>query len=97
MIHHVVCWNFRPELSKEEQAEAGKQIQKRLTDLVGQIDGIIELKVYVNEYESSNRDIALISVFDSIESLNQYQVHPKHLEAGAYIKSVVCDRVCFDY
>lgn len=46
---------------------------------------------------SSNKDIALLSSFESVEALNAYQIHPDHVKAGAYIKEVTCNRACFDY
>ena len=46
---------------------------------------------------SSNKDIGLISVFESNEALQNYQVHPAHVTAAKYIGSVTEGRVCLDY
>lgn len=97
MITHVVCWNFKEELSKEKRVQAGNRIKSELTELEGQINGLIKIEVQTDLLESSNREIALICNFESVESLNHYQMHPKHLEATDFIKSVTCDRVCIDY
>lgn len=61
------------------------------------IPGVISLKVVINELESSNRDIALIGEYESVEALNGYAVHPAHVEAGKYVRSVTCNRACMDY
>ena len=54
-------------------------------------------EVRINELASSNKDIALISSFETVEALNAYQIHPDHVKAGSFVKTVTCDRACFDY
>ncbi|NLL79141.1 MAG: Dabb family protein [Clostridiales bacterium] len=97
MVNHIVLWNFKPELSKEEREEAGNTIRKNLEAVKAQVTGVVSLEVVINELDSSNKDLGLVSVFESVEALNAYQVHPAHVQAGAYIKTVTCDRVCLDY
>lgn len=97
MVNHIVCWNFKEELSKEERIVAGNTIKEKLEAIKNCVSGAVSIKVKINQMESSTKDIALISCFESVEALNAYQVSPEHVEAAKYIKSVVCDRVCFDY
>ena len=97
MVHHIVCWNFKEELSKEERIIAGKKIKEKLESIQNCVEGVVSIQVNINELPSSNRDVALISSFESVEALNAYQISPEHVEAGKCIKSVVCDRACFDY
>lgn len=97
MVNHIVLWNFKPELTKEERKEAGVKICEKLLAVKEQVNGVVSLQVVVNELDSSNKDIGLISSFESVEALNAYQVHPAHVEAGSYIRQVTCDRVCLDY
>lgn len=97
MVKHIVLWNFQEELTAEERKAAGEQIKRRLEVLKTQITGVAELQVQLNELSGSNKDVALISTFDSIEALDAYRIHPAHIEAGKYIKTVTTDRVCFDY
>lgn len=94
---HIVLWNFKEELSQEERTEAGILIEEKLTGLIGKVDGIVSLEVNVNAETTSNRDIALLSVFATKEALEAYQVHPEHCKAAEYVRSITCDRVCFDY
>ena len=61
------------------------------------VDGAISIKVVANELDSSNRDIALISKFETVEALKAYQVHPAHVEAGKFVRSVTCNRSCLDF
>lgn len=97
MVNHIVLWNFKPELSEEERREAGITIREKLEAVGQEVEGVVSLQVVVNELPSSNRDVALISVFESVEALNAYQVHPAHVEAGKFVRSVTCDRACLDY
>lgn len=61
------------------------------------VPGAVEIQVLRNELSSSNRDIALISAFETVDALAAYQNHPAHVEAGKYVRSVTCDRACIDY
>ena len=45
----------------------------------------------------SNYDVALIFDFDTVETLNEYQNSPQHLEFGEFVYSVRIDRACIDY
>lgn len=97
MIHHIVCWNFKEGMSKGEKEEAARIIKEKLEAIQPLIPGAIEIRVIIEGLASSNREIALVSKFESLEALEAYQVSKEHVEAGIYVKSVVCDRACFDY
>jgi len=97
MVHHIVMWNFQEHLSGEEKKEAGIKIKELLEGLTDKVPGVVSLRVVVNELESSNRDVALIGSFESVDALNGYIKHPEHVKAGTYVRSVTCDRACVDY
>lgn len=97
MVNHYVFWNLNDSLSKEESAKAALAIKEKLEAVGKLVPGVVSLEVKINELSSSNRDVALLSSFESVEALNAYQVHPEHVKAGAYIKSVACNRTCFDF
>lgn len=97
MVKHIVLWNFKPELTEKERKAAGLTIRQKLEAVREQAEGVLSLEVVVNQMASSNMDIGLISSFESVEALNAYQVHPAHVAAGEYIRSVTCNRVCLDY
>lgn len=99
MVKHIVMWNFIENVATvtSEREEAGRRVKELLEGLKDKVLGVVELRVVINEMESSNRDIALISMFESAEALKNYQTHPEHVAAGKYIRSVTCDRACLDY
>jgi len=97
MVKHIVMWNFNPEMSEEEKLVAGEKMKALLESIKDLVEGALDIRVVINEMESSNRDIALIGIYESEEALKAYQVHPVHVEAGKFVRSVTCNRSCLDY
>ena len=97
MIRHIVMWNYKDGLTEAEKNESARKIKHKLESLIDVIDGIVEIKVHINELTSSNRDIVLDSLFESLDALEAYQAHPAHKEAGAYVGTVTQDRACIDF
>ena len=97
MVKHIVLWNFVESLSEEEKKAAGAKMKALLEPIREKVPGAVELQVVCNELASSNKDVALISSFETVEALQSYQTHPEHVEAGKYVRSVTCDRACMDY
>ena len=97
MVKHIVLWNFVEGFSEEQKKEAAGKMKSLLEPIRELVPGAVEIQVLYNELPSSNRDVALISTFESVEALETYQKHPAHVEAGKYVRSVTCDRACLDY
>lgn len=97
MVKHIVMWSFQKELSESAKKEAIAKIKKDLAQLVGIVPGLISLKVVTEVLPSSSHDIGLFCELESEEALSGYQVHPEHVKAAGFIKSVTCNRICLDY
>ncbi len=97
MVKHIVLWNFIEGFSDREKAEASAKMKALLEPIKELVPGAVEIQVVQNQLASSNRDIALISIFETVEALSTYQNHPAHVEAGKYVRSVTCNRACIDY
>lgn len=97
MVRHIVLWNFAEGLSDAQRAEAGAKMRALLEPIRELVPGAVEIRVLSNQLASSNRDIALVSTFETVEALSAYQNHPAHVEAGKYVRSVTCNRACMDY
>lgn len=97
MVSHMVLWNLNEDLTQQEKKEAALEIKKRLEAVAETVEGVISLKVVINEMDSSNKDIALISRFESAKALEAYQISPAHVEAAKYVGSVTNGRCCIDY
>jgi len=97
MVRHIVTWNYKDGFSETENRKNAMKIKNDLESLLQVVDGAIELKVYINELSTSNRDLVLNSLFESEESLAGYQLNPQHQEISAFIGSVMQNRACIDY
>lgn len=97
MVKHIVLWNFVEGFSEAEKAEAAAKMKALLEPIRELVPGAVEIQVLQNHLSSSNRDVALISTFETIDALAAYQNHPAHVEAGKYVRSVTCNRACMDY
>jgi len=97
MVKHIVLWNFKEGFTEEEKTEAAGKMRSLLEPIKELVPGAVNIQVLKNEQTSSNRDVALISDFETVEALASYQSHPAHVEAGKYVGSVTCDRACIDY
>ena len=97
MVKHIVLWNFAEGLTESEREEAGRRMKELLEPIRELVPGAREIQVLVNRQSTSNRDVALISDFETVEALANYQNHPAHVEAGKYVRSVTCNRACMDY
>lgn len=97
MVKHIVLWNFLDTMTEEEKKEAVAKMKQLLEPIKELVPGALDIQVLGNQIASSNRDVALISTFETMEALATYQTHPAHVEAGKYVRSVTCDRACMDY
>ena len=97
MVKHIVLWNFLESFSEEEKKAAAAQMKALLEPIQDLVPGAMEIEVLYNQLPSSNREVALISTFETVEALETYQKHPAHVEAGKYVRNVTRDRACMDY
>lgn len=97
MVKHIVLWNFNDGMTPEEKKEAGEKMKSLLEPIKEKVSGAIDIEVVTQKLDSSNRDVALISTFKTVEALQAYQTHPDHVAAGGYVRSVTCNRSCMDY
>jgi len=97
MINHTVLWIIKPEIkNKKSKIEL---IKKELLQLKDKIKEIHTIEVQTNDPKASNSnfDIALISTFSDLQTLDNYQKHPEHQKVGEIIKKLVSSRAAIDY
>ena len=98
MVKHIILWQLKDELTKEEKDSVKAGIKKGIESLQGKIDGLLEIKVQTEGLPSSNADLMLYSVFDSAEALKGYAVHPAHVEvADTKVRPFTKTRLCLDF
>lgn len=98
MVRHLILWKLKEDLAAEEKSKVLLNMKEHLEGLVGEVPGLISLKIIINEMESSNADVMLDSVLESEEALKGYQGHPSHVEvANTYVRPFTEVRMCLDY
>ncbi|MBQ3472014.1 MAG: Dabb family protein [Clostridia bacterium] len=96
MVRHIVMWKLVP---SPDMAERAMDIKENLEGLKDKIDLIVDIEVGININTADTvSDIVLVSTFNSVEELNEYQNHPAHKAVGAhYVKPYVEERRVCDY
>jgi antibiotic biosynthesis monooxygenase (ABM) superfamily enzyme len=98
MIRHIVMFRFKEEAEGKTKKENVLATKKMLEALPAKIPQIKESHVLLNTEGASdeNADLILISDFDSLESLNEYIVHPDHKAVGAFMRPLRESRAAID-
>ncbi len=98
MVRHVILWQLKDEYSAAEKEAIGKGIQEGLEGLLGQIPGLLSIRVQLDSLASSNTDAMLDSTFVDEEALKGYTVHPAHVAvATTKVRPYVKTRLVMDY
>ncbi|BDD09944.1 stress responsive protein [Fulvitalea axinellae] len=98
MVKHVVMWRFKDEANGNTKSENIKKTIEILQSLKGKIETLSSLETGENFNPSEAAfDLVLITTHPDKEGLDAYQTHPDHKEAGAFIGSVVSERVVTDF
>lgn len=98
MIKHIVMWKLKENALNNSKIENAITIKTKLESLKNDIDVLKHIEVGINCTDiSNNYDVILYCEFDGLEDLSTYQTHPKHVEAGKFVKEVTESRVCVDY
>lgn len=99
MVKHIILWKLREELSDAEKETVKKGIKEGLEGLLGQVPGLVEIKVNIDgRLDSSNVDVMLDSTLESAEALKDYACHPAHVAvADSKVRPYTCLRSCLDY
>lgn len=98
MVHHIVMWNFKEEIAEESKPAIVQNMETALTGLVGQVPGLLTVKLVKQPLASSTHDIALVTTMEKAEDVAVYATHPAHVAAAdTYVRPYVCNRSCLDY
>lgn len=94
-VKHIILWK----LKEEHNTEAVKLgIKENLESLLGVVPGLLEIKVQIKSLPSSNADVMLYSVFESVDALKGYSVHPAHVKvADTFVRPYTQVRSCLDF
>lgn len=91
MVKHIVVYTLKEGVDPDA---AVSLIASTLEPLVGKIPGLRHMEI---RRCYAGVDYALYSEFDTAEDLQNYQVHPLHLEAKSQFQHLLQTRVLADY
>ena len=75
MIRHIVMFKIKDEFKDEIP-----QLVENFKGMKGRIEGMLDLEAGQDILHSERSyDLALVTVFDSMESFQAYQTHPVHM------------------
>ena len=98
MVHHIVMWNFKPEIEEGQKENLKKAMEENLCALVGKVPGLLTVEFVSNPISSSTHDIALVTTLEKAEDIAVYATHPEHVKvADTYVRPYVSNRACLDY
>ncbi len=97
MLQHIVMMKLKS-TEAPQRNERLKQLESILKDLKNHISSLEKMEVGLNfSTRPTAMDIVLIASFKDEAGLEEYRVHPKHVEALAFIKEVVEEARVVDY
>ena len=98
MIRHIVFWKMKENAEGASGQENAQKMVEKFFSLKGQIEGLVSIEAGVDFNKSDAAyDIALVTTFNTVEDLNFYQTHPKHVAIVEFVRKVVEDRRVVDY
>lgn len=98
MVKHIILWQLKDEFSIEEKEDIKRRIKTELEGLKDKIPGLIDIQVHHEVLKSSNAEIILDSTFADTDALQNYSIHPEHVQvADTYVRPYTKTRTCIDY
>ena len=91
MVKHIVMYTLKEDVNKSEAVQI---IRSVLEPLVGRIPGLMHMEIRA---AFNGLDYALYSEFESRQALENYAVHPLHLEAKSHFHHFIAARYAADY
>ena len=96
MVKHIIVWKLKDEITDKNEVKS--KIKRELEGLVGKIEGLTEMKILTEGFDSSSGDLMMDSTFESNEALKGYQKSPFHVKvANDTVRPNVAQRLSFDY
>ena len=93
MIRHIVMFKIKDEFKSEIP-----QLVQNFYGMKGRIEGMLDLEAGADVLHSERSyDLALITLFDSMESFRAYQTHPVHMPVKKRMHEVRSASVACDF
>jgi hypothetical protein len=97
MIRHIVMFKLKEDVPEAEKMRVMKAFKAAIEALPATIPFIREIEVGLNMDPDEKWHIALNSVFDNMDDVRAYSVHPNHVAAGKLLAQAKEMRACVNY
>lgn len=97
MVKHIVLFKLKDTLDPAEKSDVMNRFKTAIEALPAKIPYIRSIYVGLNLNATEEWDICLESMFNSLDDVKAYSVHPDHLAAAGILKDAKCGRACVDY
>jgi hypothetical protein len=98
MINHIIIWKFKDAADgnvKEENLRKAKAMLEALPTKIPQIKSFhVGLDVV---HSDTSYDMVLMSRFENLRTLAEYQVHPEHVKVAQFLRKVHQSKIAVDY
>ncbi len=99
MVRHIAMFQMLPEAQGATGAENAKKIAEGFLRIAKEIPGVVSCEAGFN-YKTDEKnfyELCMNSVYESPEALNEYLVHPLHMELREFIFATIDHRMVADY
>lgn len=98
MLKHILLWKFKDEYKTNEIEFNNKidTLNKMFKGMEGIVEGLIKAEIG-KDVSGGQYDIVLYSEFINKQALDNYKIHPLHLEVKTISKDWVTDKSIIDY
>ena len=97
MIRHIVMWRFLESAEGNSKVENIKIATERLYALIPKISEIKKMEIGADVlHTAASMDMALVTEFETLDTLHTYATHPEHLKVADFMKKVTEERVVLD-
>ncbi len=85
MVKHIIVWKLKDEITDKNEVKS--KIKRELEGLVEKIEGLTEMKILTEGFDSSSGDLMMDSTFESNDALKGYQKSPFHVRVIGTIRT----------
>ncbi len=96
MIRHIVLFKMKAFENEALKQQKLTEIKNALEALQTAIPELKLIKAGININPLEQYDLSLLTEFDTMDDLQTYATHPKHVAVGKTIREVLESRACVD-
>ena len=97
MTKHIVMFKFRDDVTADVRKAAREAFKQGIEALPATIPFIRSVQVGFNINKAEKWDICLDSLFDNLDDVKAYSMHPAHKAVASKLMKHIGERACVDF